>query len=603
MSKKLVIATCLLAILTLTSATCLLARPSTSPAKTRATKTLRFRVVKHRRHSDVVKRGHLRLLVRRHRALVKLAGVPRYRVLARHSRYVVLSRLSTSPLPGTPVSVEEVSTASSSKSGSTAALANDGRSATSWVARSATYPQWWTVDLGAARALEGVKSAWNGRSAYRYTVETSLDGVTYATVANRKDNASKGATTDRFTEVARYVRIRVLGVSSRGTPASVNEFTVQGAATPVTDPTPTPTATPTVTPTPTVKPTVTPTVTPTPTVKPTVTPTASAYNVKDYGASGNGTTDDRAAIQNAINACSTAGGGIVYLPAGTYRLTSYTSITGQPGVPALPEASFSLQLRNGVTVQGASRASTVIVGDYSASGMHPLGGDHNSNIGVKSLTIRCTKSATDGVKFLQCDNVTIDDVLADGQGVMYIGLALYSCHDSVIENSTAQNCYGFGFCSGEADVLGYTWATDNVLIANCNATGCGTNFRTRGTMTSVGSPYTLRKDAPVRNLRTTFSNCTSTKAVNYGFQATNAGSETFTHCSHDGSGSQTYYHYAMQGVINAEMIECTDGGTLVNATNSAVSPWHSWWTSDGGYGACSSDYITANGARTKASGT
>src|SRR6202050_1709961 len=36
---------------------------------------------------------------------------------------------------------------------------------------------------------------------------------------------------------------------------------------------------------------------------------------QNYGAAGNGTTDDTAAFQNAINACSAAGGGITFVAA------------------------------------------------------------------------------------------------------------------------------------------------------------------------------------------------------------------------------------------------------------------------------------------------
>lgn len=49
-------------------------------------------------------------------------------------------------------------------------------------------------------------------------------------------------------------------------------------------------------------------------------------NVKDYGAKGDGTTDDTAAIQAAINAAGTPGRGTVFLPAGTYRTTSKLSL-------------------------------------------------------------------------------------------------------------------------------------------------------------------------------------------------------------------------------------------------------------------------------------
>lgn len=46
----------------------------------------------------------------------------------------------------------------------------------------------------------------------------------------------------------------------------------------------------------------------------------TVFNVKAYGAIGNGSTDDTASIQRAINAALSAGGGIVYFPAGRYVL-------------------------------------------------------------------------------------------------------------------------------------------------------------------------------------------------------------------------------------------------------------------------------------------
>ena len=42
------------------------------------------------------------------------------------------------------------------------------------------------------------------------------------------------------------------------------------------------------------------------------------YSVRDYGAEGNGKSLDTKAIQKTIDACSKAGGGTVYFPAGTY---------------------------------------------------------------------------------------------------------------------------------------------------------------------------------------------------------------------------------------------------------------------------------------------
>lgn len=52
------------------------------------------------------------------------------------------------------------------------------------------------------------------------------------------------------------------------------------------------------------------------------------YNVKGYGATGDGTTDDTAAIQAAVDACGQAGGGVVFFPPGNYKVDSITAVAG-----------------------------------------------------------------------------------------------------------------------------------------------------------------------------------------------------------------------------------------------------------------------------------
>lgn len=63
-------------------------------------------------------------------------------------------------------------------------------------------------------------------------------------------------------------------------------------------------------------------------------PGANWINVKAnaYGATGNGTTDDASAINAAITACKNAGGGVVYLPPGTYLAGSTLGTAGMQGV-------------------------------------------------------------------------------------------------------------------------------------------------------------------------------------------------------------------------------------------------------------------------------
>lgn len=66
------------------------------------------------------------------------------------------------------------------------------------------------------------------------------------------------------------------------------------------------------------------------------------FDVKTYGALGDGTTDDRAAIQSALDAAKAAGGGTVFVPAGTYLIKR------------------PLILGSKVTLQGAGRGVTTI---------------------------------------------------------------------------------------------------------------------------------------------------------------------------------------------------------------------------------------------------
>ena len=55
--------------------------------------------------------------------------------------------------------------------------------------------------------------------------------------------------------------------------------------------------------------------------------TSYDFNVKAYGAKGDGVTDDTDAIQAAIDACCKAGGGTVFIPNGIYRLHKVQSRT------------------------------------------------------------------------------------------------------------------------------------------------------------------------------------------------------------------------------------------------------------------------------------
>ena len=73
------------------------------------------------------------------------------------------------------------------------------------------------------------------------------------------------------------------------------------------------------------------------------------FNVKDYGAKGDGETDDAKAIQEAIDAANTAGGGVVLVPAGIYIVGTTLVIENNITVAGQGEASV-IKLKDGANV-------------------------------------------------------------------------------------------------------------------------------------------------------------------------------------------------------------------------------------------------------------
>lgn len=79
------------------------------------------------------------------------------------------------------------------------------------------------------------------------------------------------------------------------------------------------------------------------------------WNVRDHGAVGNGDTNDTAALQRAVDACSNDGGGRVLVPAGIYRMgTLYL------------RSHVDLHLEPGAVLLGSGER-----GDYNADDLFP----------------------------------------------------------------------------------------------------------------------------------------------------------------------------------------------------------------------------------------
>jgi hypothetical protein len=89
----------------------------------------------------------------------------------------------------------------------------------------------------------------------------------------------------------------------------------------------------------------------------------TALNVRDFGAKGDGQTDDQAAIQNAIDTAGQAGGGTVYIPPGKYNLSTpggnRAALVLRPSNVRLIGDGYASHLHTTSVVEG--RASIAIV--------------------------------------------------------------------------------------------------------------------------------------------------------------------------------------------------------------------------------------------------
>jgi hypothetical protein len=204
------------------------------------------------------------------------------------------------------------------------------------------------------------------------------------------------------------------------------------------------------------------------------------FDVKAYGATGNGTTDDTVAIQATVDAAHANGGGIVKFPAGTYKISTnpiklYSGTT--PTIVAYSNITLQGSGSSGVTGTIINQTTTGI--DVIKALNDPANGAQSAGIVIQNICVAfsgtatnsgngiyAAQQATSAPAFIQW---TIDNVRANGfGGTGKYGFNFESLIVSTLRDCHAYQCYGGYFFNGSA-LAHYGSVSTSISLINCYA--------------------------------------------------------------------------------------------------------------------------------------
>ena len=180
-----------------------------------------------------------------------------------------------------------------------------------------------------------------------------------------------------------------------------------------------------------------------------VTKNTPVIDVRYYGATGDGVTNDTVAVQAAVDAAVTAGGGIVFFPKGNYLITQVTKDFAVAGAK--------------ITLKGVGKNSSII-SKYGA--------------GTDTLLVFSQTSITGG-------HFIMEDLAINASANAHMGMSLTN-----MAWFTLNRLYIVGASTGLDIVSGVTGT-----IENCNIYANLTGIKLRGTVThNLGSNFIKIRD-------------------------------------------------------------------------------------------------------------
>ncbi|MFE6000274.1 glycosyl hydrolase family 28-related protein [Streptomyces sp. NPDC056454] len=206
-------------------------------------------------------------------------------------------------------------------------------------------------------------------------------------------------------------------------------------------------------------------------------------NVKQFGAKGNGVTNDAPAIQSAINAASTAGGGTLYIPPGRYILnaaltwaSNVNAVGAGDRVSILQSTNGNLDCITGTDISGVTLQSLQLSGPGRGVGS----------------AVRFTRFSAPGTT-----NITLKDLFIQSFGGD--GVFLHELASSSLTRVRVRTCgVGFHLQAPQDTVLG----GGSTSLTACSAEGCvvggfwldGMAYTSLDACAVQGSPFGYRLD-------------------------------------------------------------------------------------------------------------
>ena len=240
----------------------------------------------------------------------------------------------------------------------------------------------------------------------------------------------------------------------------------------------------------------------------------SIYDVRSFGAAGDGKTIDSPAINRAIEAAANAGGGTILFPSGTYNSFSLRL-----------KSNIALHIMQGATILAAETPANRSDGydpaepndpwehyqDYGHNHWHNslIWGENLHDVSIfgpgliwgKGLSRGWSKEepraeepriGNKAIALKNCRNVTLSGfsilkgghfgILATGVDNLIIdnltidtdrdGMDIDCCKNVRVSNCSVNSPWDDAICPKSSYALGYARATENVTITNCYVTGC-----------------------------------------------------------------------------------------------------------------------------------